>query len=390
MIRFRVTKLAFSTAFLTLMVPATISAQNFLPFQKKVAADPNTTYTLTQQDGPWLIHVTSFAGDAAKKRANELVLELRKDFKLKAFVHQTTIDLSERVEGITWNKKKTGHEATGVLERKKMRNLNGGKFEEVSVVVGNFHSVHDPNAVKTLDRVKKVTPEAYNLADTRRTNQFIGAMRQIVNLNNEDKAKQGPFRAAFMIPNPTLPEDFFTGDGVDHFILNINKKAKYSLLDCPKPYSVRVATFRGDVSFNLHEIEAKKKEFSLKRVLGGGVKSKLAIAAEKASKLTEVLRKQYNVEAYEFHDRHESYVCVGSFDWVGKPRADGKQEINPYVLKVIETYKAYDANIPGLSGLLQPRSLPNLKGITFDMQPIGVKVPQISTVNRIMRQDTNR
>jgi len=390
MIRFRVTKLAFSIAIAVgmpaILLPSIVSAQSFLPFQKKVEANPNATYSLTQKEGPWLIHVTSFAGDTAEKLAKELVLELRRDFKLNAFLHQTTIDLSERIDGVTWNKKKTGDAVNGRLEHKKMRNLNGGKFEEVSVVVGNYHSVQDPNAIKSLEKVKRLNPKNYNISDTRSTNQFIGAMRQIVNLNSSEKAKLGPFRAAFLIPNPTLPEEFFSGDGVDHFILNLNKKAKYSLLDCPKPYSVRVATFRGDVSFNLQEIEEKKKEFSLKRVLGGGVKSKLAIAAEKASQLTEVLRKQYNVEAYEFHDRHESYVCVGSFDWVGKPRTDGKQEINPYVLKVMETYKAYDANIPGLSGLLQPRSLPGLPKITFDMQPIGVKVPRISTVNQIMRQ----
>ncbi|MEC9093850.1 MAG: hypothetical protein VX438_14155, partial [Planctomycetota bacterium] len=189
---------------------------------------------------------------------------------------------------------------------------------------------------------------------------------------------------AFMIPNPTLPEEYFQGDGVDHFILNLNKNVRNSLLDCPNLYSVRVATFRGDISFNLKEIEEKKKEFNLSKMLGGGLKSKLAEAAAKASKLCNALRKR-GIEAYEFHDRHESYVCVGSFEWVGTPRRDGKQEINPSVLKVIDMYKAYDAKIPGLQGLLQPRSLPELPKIAFDMQPVAVKVPRMSTVNRILR-----
>ena len=59
------------------------------------------------------------------------------------------------------------------------------------------------------------------------------------------------------------------------------------------------------------------------------------------------------------------------------------------MLKVIEMYKAYDAKIPGLQGLLQPRSLPELPKITFDMQPVAVKVPKLSTINQMMR-DRNR
>jgi hypothetical protein len=51
-------------------------------------------------------------------------------------------------------------------------------------------------------------------------------------------------------------------------------------------------------------------------------------------------------------------------------------------------YKAYDADIPGLAGLLQPRSLPELPKTPFDLQPLAVKVPQISVVNRIMRGKT--
>lgn len=358
----------------------------FKPFQKKVDADPNREYTLSQKEGPWLILVTSFAGDSAHKHARQLAYELRKDFRLPAYVYKTVVDLSEPVEGLYWENKPD--ENSGQLKRQKMRHLHGGRFEEVSVLVGNFHSVDDPVAQKTLEKIKSIRPKSYNREGTRSTNQFIGALRELVNLNDPEKKNRGPFRTAFVTPNPTLPEEYYRGDGVDHFILNLNRNVENSLLDCPKPYSVRVATFRGDVSFNLKEIENKKKEFNLKRMLGGKLKSKLAEAAEKATKLCRALRKR-GIEAYEFHDRHESYVCVGSFDWVGKPRVDGKQEINPYVLKVIEMYKAYDAGIPGLEGLLQPRSLPELPKISFDMQPVAVKVPRLSTLDRIQRDRDN-
>ena len=72
-------------------------------------------------------------------------------------------------------------------------------------------------------------------------------------------------------------------------------------------------------------------------------------------RLTVALRTR-GVEAYEFHDRHESIVTVGSFDSVGQPRVDGKTEINPAVHQVMAMYGATRQPIPGQGSLgLQPR-----------------------------------
>ena len=211
----------------------------FKPFQKKIEADPNKSYTLGQKDGPWLILVTTFAGEKAPLRAQELALELRKNFRLKTYVHKTVIDLTEKVDGLYWNEKKTGDDEAGNLERQKMKNLNGGSFEEISVLVGDFHSVEDPNAQKTLDRIKTIKPRTYSREGTRATNQFIGAMREIVNMNSSKKSSRGPFRTAFMIPNPTLPEDApdFAMNTMS-LVLNLSSRLcslKYSLLATKSP-----------------------------------------------------------------------------------------------------------------------------------------------------------
>ncbi|MEC9091982.1 MAG: hypothetical protein VX438_04695, partial [Planctomycetota bacterium] len=142
----------------------TTSAQNlglpFKPFQKKIEADPNKTYVLGQKEGPWLILATTFAGEQAERRAQELSLELRKNYRLKSYIYKKVVDLSKTVDGLSWNQKKDA--STGHLERQKMKNLNGGKFEEISVLVGNFHSVEDPSAQKTLARIKTIKPESYS------------------------------------------------------------------------------------------------------------------------------------------------------------------------------------------------------------------------------------
>lgn len=99
--------------------------------------------------------------------------------------------------------------------------------------------------------------------------------------------------------------------------------------------------------------------------------SKLEIAADKAHRLTKALRKK-GVEAYEFHDRYESIVTVGSFQAVGSPREDGKIEINPAVHRVIETYRAEKQDLGAMVGL-KPRMLDD---IPFDVQPQPVEVPR--------------
>jgi len=170
--------------------------------------------------------------------------------------------------------------------------------------------------------------------------------------------------------------------GVDSLVMSMNKGVKYSLLECPSKYSVRVATFRGNVILDQRKIRDIEDQRS-------GMKSKLATAAEKAHKLTLALRRQ-RVEAYEFHDRHESIVAVGSFEWVSAPRRDGKDELNPAVHRIMQVYGPRKQNLPGASGLagLQPRSL---DGIAFDIQPLPVQVPRRSiAADYVQANDTRR
>ena len=111
-------------------------------------------------------------------------------------------------------------------------------------------------------------------------------------------------------------------------------------------------------------------------------KSKLAEAAEKAHTLTEALRLK-GYEAYEFHDRYQSIVTVGSFNSAGTPRADGKIEINPAIHRIMQQFGA-TAALPG-----QPpgaMKVTSLLGISFDIQPIPVEVPKRSISRELARR----
>jgi hypothetical protein len=330
-----------------------------LPF-KRVESNSNRPYDLTKDHGPWMILAASFSGESAEQQAHELVLELRREFQLPAYVHRQTYDFTQPVQG-------KGFDETG--RPRQMKYNTAAKYDAVAVLVGDFASVEDPNLDKALEKLKYAFPVCLDPKKRPSRSEGISILRDIRDYyhrvhSDPDKKKRGPMGAAFATRNPLLPEEYFVSGGLDKFVVDMNKDLQYNLLKCPGRYSVRVATFRGQGTMNLQQMAAM------------GVTDELDKAAEKAHKLTLALRKQ-GIEAYEFHDRHESVVTIGSFDSVGTPRQDGKTEINPAVLQIMQTYGAERMAMPGMAGqlALQPK---RLEGISFDAQPLPVETPQAS------------
>jgi len=353
-----------------------------LPFRKsKPPVNTDEGLELRQDCGPWLIMCASFVDEDGERQARNLAQELRSKYNLKAYIYRHQFNLSESIQGLGWQLAENPSERPVA---KRMKPARVTHFEEIAVLVGDFPTVEDNRAQKTLKQIKMLQPESLaNFDPSRGSAQQLRYYREIVrqiSTDSESKAK-GPLCAAFLLPNPMLPDQYFAANKIDHFVINLNKKVKHSLLDNPGIYSVRVATFRGDSTFQIHEIEQKEKELNLLKRMGKSVKkSKLAEAAQKAHLLTEELRSN-GVEAYEFHDRHESYVCVGSYDWISKTNPNGVDVNNPDIVKVINTLKASVENLPNLPGAVAPQVLPKFRktDIVFDPQPIPVLVPKAST-----------
>ncbi len=182
-------------------------------------------------------------------------------------------------------------------------------------------------------------------------------------------------RRAFVARNPLLPKEFFVGVGLDPFVLNMNKGVQHSLLDCPGKYSVRVASFRGKSEFLGQDDEDEPEQRRLLRLPGMNDKpTDLEMAAINAHELTEALRKN-GVEAYEFHDRYESVVTIGSFESVGNELPDGRLNLHPQVYQIMQAYGGQECSLPGQAKSLRPKTL---QGIPFDVQPIPVQVPRRS------------
>jgi len=359
----------WSGVLVTLVFVSVVSAappwKKLVPF-RSVDADPNKKYWLTEDEGPWMIMATSFAGQGAEEQAHKLVLELRKQYKLDAFMHKRTFDYTQPVYGRGVNR---------YGEPKRMRYQSATKFDEIAVLVGNYTAFDAPGVQEDLDRVKAAKPVCLDIsgpAGKKTTQRFVG-LRELQRLVHADAdvRELGPMRRAFVARNPLLPKEYFVGEGIDPFVLEMNREVEHSLLDNPGQYTVRVASFQGESSF---EGETKRDESNgsgfglLKR----DAPTPLEIAADKAHRLTESLRKR-GVEAYEFHDRCESIVTVGSFEVVGRQLPDGRLDLSPDVYKIMQTYGAERSALPQHGQGLKPREL---DGVPFDVQPMPVKVPR--------------
>lgn len=331
---------------------------------RRLEADPAKTYPLTEAQGPWVIMAVTFSGPSAEEQARELVYVLRSQYKLPAYMHRMSFDFRDPVDG-------RGIDRFG--QPKRMKHQRDKVVDEIAVLVGDFQAVDDPEAQKVLEKIKYARPECldpeYIARKGDKVSRPLAMFRTTVQSMMPDWHEQkqyGPMGHAFITSNPLLPDDYFRPGGLDKFVVDLNKNLEHSLLDCPGKYTVRVATFRGAVLVDQKQIRAAEAGAK-------AIPSRLEEAAQKAHQLCEALRKQ-GVEAYEFHDRTSSWVTVGSFDSIGATRPDGKIDLYPQVLKIIEQYGTAPA-----VGSSTPYTTPKaLGGIAFDVQPLPVEVPRPS------------
>ncbi len=307
---------------------------SLLPF-KKVEADPNKTYTVTKDLGPWMIMAISLGGDEAEEQASKLVLELRRDHKLEAWMHEQEFNLDEDVIGL-------GVDSRG--NPKRMKNLHGGAVREIAVLVGNFSSAEDPDAQKALEKIRYL--KIKSLAGESLAQRSGYGIRDAYRLTSDKLRKgtpvRGPLARAFVTRNPMLPAQDVARQSLDPFVADLNRDIKYSLLENPGVYTVSVATYRGAAAFS----ESDFKNTVTKSFERSG-DSQIDKAAKDATLVVNALRKE-GVEAYVFHDRHESLVTVGSFQDLGTEAADGHIELAPEVAAVVKRFEATRSSLSGL------------------------------------------
>ena len=362
-----------------LLATEAVAQSGWLPtswFSTEVV-DPDAMHPLAEKDGPWLVLATTFRGETARDDAKKLAQELRGRHKLAAYTHEKAFDYTGRQKGVGLNPDGTP---------KTMRYANARQVIEVAVLVGDFASCEDPRGQKTLQKIKTLHPEALGGRPSK-----SGLVSDFIQLNREHvgadgKAVKPPMHAAMLIPNPLLPDDFFARQQVDQFVQEMNADVTHSLLDCPGRYTVRVATFTGAGTFDQPGAVAapekprgsvdafvamlKGNGWADPQVQGVEGESRLVEAADKAHRLTEALRRQ-GWQAWEFHDRDSSVVCVGSIDRLSVPQGDGRAAPHPEIARIVSGLGPEPAALA--RGQVLPRSF---DGIMLDVQPKPIDVPR--------------
>ncbi len=316
------------------------SKPNQQPVQQATFEAPmeNQSFTLSQTSGPWLIMASTFSGEGAQQQATLLCTELVNQYGMKCYVHKMTFEFSKEGEQLGRGVDKYGDPI-------KMRYRSGSQREEWAVLVGDFTHVEDSLAEKQLAKIKSIQPKSLNLGQDGETSQNYAHIRitqtALLEKLGKKPAADGPMRSAFITRNPMLPPEYFAPMGVDKFVEKMNKGLKYSLLKADGRYTVKVATFKGrgilQGATSAKSSSAKRKKADV---------DPLAKAAADAHLLCEAMRRQ-GWEAYEFHDRDQSYVSVGSYDSVAKDgsivpldQITSLSQLKNDVLKAVETFGA--------------------------------------------------
>lgn len=339
----------------------------------RIEADSSKAYALRQEDGPWMILAHTFMGPGSKERAERLVLEIRKDLNLPAFVYEEDFDYSGEVNQGSPIQQTGG----GSPYRRKMRYANEIRYQAHAVLVGEYDSAEHPRVESDLERVKMANCEVFGDAkemeaetDMRNPVTAVKALhRQLV--GKVGKSKNGVMGNAFLTRNPMLPADFFQSPQVDAFVRNLNEGKRHSLIDdCPGKYTVVVRTFSG---FNTIVDGKKDKAF-----IPSG--ERLDQCGADADDMVRLLRKE-GVEAYQFHDRTQSIVTIGSFDELGRDLPDGGFEYAAPILRVMDEYRAFNVD-PDLANQIKRQTTQGVpvkcvaEKYPFDVQPMAIVVPK--------------
>ncbi len=166
----------------------------------RVEADPNKTYTLTEENGPWLIMAWSFNGDDARQQAKDLVYELRKRYKFAAYVYAKKFEFGD--EDLA-----RSNQLTPGPRRKY---ASGSGVEEVAVMVGDFEHVDDSAAQKTLRELKYAQPDCLKAKEGGKTPSLSlatwrGLQNEAHRVLGIKEGEKGPMGHALITINPCAP-----------------------------------------------------------------------------------------------------------------------------------------------------------------------------------------
>jgi hypothetical protein len=275
-----------------------------------------------------LICVGSFRGEQARELAQQLAQHVQQQYRLRAYLFSRSEEERRRQE----EELKRLRELYGPNQRFRRVRIE----DEYAVLVGDFRTWEE--ARRELDRIKQLPPPkdiplpVLFIIRQQRTGSAGDAPAK----PSGEYAQHNPFRYAFVVPNPLAPKPAPAAPkNWDPAWADLNRNNPYSLLRCPKRYTLLVKTFQAPMIITglrgappvLNtatprpaglDAQVEKEMRRLEQILGW----KPDAAALQAHNLCEILRHpSLNYEAYVLHTQEASLVTVGGFDRTDEPNA---------------------------------------------------------------------
>ena len=287
------------TAGVKVVTPEAVTEATKPPDQLKPATialpnDPIGPYLLTRDAGPFMVMAKTFRGPDAERMALALVLELRREYGLPAYIMRTKdFPMRSMIRNVPPTAPNAQRKAE-LTAPEKVRN-----YDEAAVLVGNEKTLKGSEDL--WKKVRKIKPKCLN---------EIPSLRPW---------RQG-LMAALRTTNPYVPtQDIFPGRKKEPLVAQMNAGPR-SVYNCPGRYTLQVAEFSGRSVFNPTEKDPRLLDGSWLK------KSPLLTAAVDAEKLADRLAKDPDVQRtgyqpYVYHDLTSSKVMVGSFNAPNDPAA---------------------------------------------------------------------
>lgn len=248
-------------------------------------------YLLTKDVGPFMVLAKTFRGPDAERSALALVLELRNEYQLPAFILRSKdFPRNSNIRNIPPTAP-PGVDRARLADPERVRS-----FDEAAVLVGNEKTLKATEEL--LHKVKKIKPKC------------------IDNLPKLYVWQTGLSKAT-RTTNPYVPAQNLYPGGSDPFVMRMNKGPN-SLYNCPANYTLEVANFSGRSSFDVAGTQSLG-DMGLK-------KSPLITAADDAERMAQSLAKSDEIKqlgqpVYVYHDRSSSRVMIGAFNSPNDPAA---------------------------------------------------------------------
>jgi hypothetical protein len=225
--------------------------------------------------------------------------------------------------------------------------------------------------------------------------EYRNFLKRWVDKKEKKDFKPGPMEFAFKATNPLLPPDYYKSPEVDKFVRKLNEQKPFNennLLECKGKFTVRVLTLRG---LNAYQTWGRSEESSDKEPSNA-----LEKAAEQAYLFSRALRLA-GYEAYQFHDRDQSIVAVGSFNTLGTTDSNNAFVYDPAILGVVSRFAGTGGTVKSQFGvsqkprilfdLVEQRTIPELRegdrktqleyftklSTPFDLVPTPMTVPKL-------------